>query len=67
MRKAERLTNFYESLEDLHKNFPDLRFGQLMLNFLHWHEINFSSDFFYVEEEEFLTRFKMFLDDLKNK
>ena len=35
-RNPKRLDSFYNTLHYYHKNyFPDLRFGQLMENFLH--------------------------------
>ena len=37
MRKPERLDSFYDELKEIHKrSFPDMRFGQFMMNALGW-------------------------------
>ena len=66
MRNPDRLDSFYNELKNIHKNqFPDWRFGQLILNFLSWHYNIFKTDGFYIEEKEFLNRFNQYVEDLK--
>lgn len=37
MRNPDRLDSLYDTFHKIHKEkFPDLRFGQLMSNFLGW-------------------------------
>lgn len=58
MRNPQRLDSFYETLKSIHKeNFPDWRFGQLMLNFFGWFAATKKTDGFYLEEGDFLTAF----------
>lgn len=57
MRPIERIEPFLKELGDIWKErFPDWRFGQLIYNF-----ISENGDPFYWEDEEFLTRFKAYL------
>ena len=68
MRNPDRLDNFYKELAYLHKTyFPDLRFAQLMHNFLDWHKLNFSTDGFYLEEDDSMERFMKFVDAAKGE
>ena len=66
MRDKKRLEDVYETLRAYHEAIPDIRFLQLMMDFFSWHYQNFNTDGFYVEDEDFLTRFKMFMKDLFN-
>ena len=66
MRDKKRLEDVYETLRAYHEEIPDIRFLQLMMDFFSWHYQNFNTDGFYVEDEDFLTRFKMFMKDLFN-
>lgn len=59
MRDPARLNNFYEKLKAYHRAyFPDLRFGQLINNFLSWA----GTDGFYLEEDKFLEKFKEYIE-----
>jgi len=63
MRDPKRLDNFYDELNRLHQTyFPDLRFGQLMYNFISWY-----GDPFYLEEKDFLREFKSFISNIINE
>lgn len=65
MRNPDRLDNFYSILRDYHKNFvPDLRFGQLIINFLDWHKATYHNDCFYIEDKELAERFGYFINEL---
>lgn len=66
MRDPNRLDDFYEEIKTYHKkNFPDLRFSQLMISFSAWHESKYKTDGFYLEEDEYLKRFKEFISNMK--
>lgn len=57
MRNPKRLDNFYNELKEIHKrSFPDLRFGQFMMNVLGW--IAKKRDPFFPEEDEMLELIK---------
>ena len=59
MRNPERLEGFYTELKRLHKEkFPDWRFGQLMINFLHWVALEKKCDPFFPEEDRMLRYLK---------
>lgn len=60
MRDPQRIDGFMDELGNLWKNkVPDWRFGQLMYNFL-----CAKGDPFYWEEDEFLKKFKKYLEEL---
>ena len=59
MRKVERLDKFYDELKEIHKkSFPDMRFVQLMMNFLGFVNSTKKRDLFFPESEEMLELFK---------
>ncbi len=59
IRKAERLDSFYEELKEIHKkSFPDMRFGQFILNVLGWISSTKKRDPFFPEENEMLDLIK---------
>ena len=59
MRKVERLDKFYDELKEIHKkSFPDMRFGQLMMNFLGFVNSTKKRDPFFPEEDEIIELFK---------
>ena len=59
MRKPERLDPFYAELKEIHKHsFPDLRFGQFMLNALGWIQSVKGIDPFFPEEDKMLNLIK---------
>ena len=59
MRKVERLDKFYDELKEIHKkSFPDMRFGQLMMNFLGFVNSTKKRDPFFPEENEMVELFK---------
>ncbi len=59
IRKAERLDKFYEELKNIHKkSFPDMRFGQFILNALGWINSTKKCDPFFPEEKEMLDLIK---------
>ena len=44
-------------------NFPDWRFMQLINNFQAW----IGSDGFYLEDDEFIEKFKQFINEIKKE
>ena len=59
MRDPNRLYSFYNQLLTIHKEkFPDLRFGQLMSNFINSLLQEKALDVFYLEEDDFINYFK---------
>ena len=66
MRDPNRLDNVYTIIKELHKEyFPDLRVMQLINNFYIWHYNKFKSDGFYIEDVEFISKFKNFAREIK--
>lgn len=60
MRDPQRIDKFMNELGKLWRDkVPDWRFGQLMYNFL-----CATGDPFYWEEDEFLKKFKKYLEEL---
>ena len=61
MRDPKRLNDFYNELCKIHKEkYTDWRFGQLMCNFIGWYYEKYLRDIFYLEEEDFIEKFKEF-------
>ena len=67
MRDINRLDNFYNILKELHKNIPDWRFGQFMMNFIEWYRFKYKRDIFYIEEDKMIKLIKEFLNDMEAK
>ena len=64
MRNPERLDSFYAELKEIHKHsFPDMRFGQFMMNVLGWINLTKERDPFFPEEDEMLDLIKEFAND----
>ena len=53
MRDPDRISVILERLQKVWEKYPDLRFGQLVLNVLR-------NDFYYVEDEELVSRIELF-------
>ena len=59
IRNPERLENFYWELAQIHKkSFPDMRFGQFMMNALGFINSTKNRDPFFPEEDEMLDLIK---------
>ena len=55
MRNPNRLENFYDELERIHRtHFCDWRFGQFMSNFFRWLYQEYVMDPFFPEEDKML-------------
>lgn len=57
MRDRNRLFKIYDVLFNYHKEYPDLRFMQILNNFMNWHYYTYKTDGFYVEDDIFIERF----------
>lgn len=65
MRNAERLDYFYNEICRLHKKYlPQWRFGQLCSNFFGWLMSTQKQDLFFLEEDEMLKYFKMYIKEV---
>lgn len=68
MRNPNRLDSFYDELKKIHKEvIPDMRFGQLMMNFLGFVNSTKKRDPFFPEEDEMLKLFKEYTNSLLYK
>ena len=66
MRDPNRLYNFYNQLTAIHiTNFPDWRFGQLMINFMGWVCQTKKTDVFYFEENALIRLLEEYVDSCK--
>ena len=64
MRDINRLDKFYDELKEFHKkNFPDWRFGQLIVNvFTEW-QAKTNRDVFFPEEDEMIQIFRDYIEE----
>ena len=59
MRNKDRIPQFTKELEKVWmRYYPDLRFGQLMINFLNYVALEYKRDPFFPEEPEMLKYLK---------
>ena len=65
MRDINRLDNLYNELKELHKQIPDWRFGQFVMNFISWYMIKYKRDIFYVEDDKIISLFKEFFNEIR--
>ena len=65
MRNPDRLEQIYDIVLTLHKKyFPDWRIMQLMNNFFMWHYNKYKTDGYYLEDIEFIAKFKNFVREV---
>ena len=63
MRDINRLDKFYHELKEIHKkNFPDWRFGQLLVNVLADWQAKTKRDIFFPEEDEMIQIFRDYVN-----
>ena len=63
MRDTNRLDKFYDELKEIHKkNFPDWRFGQLIVNVLADWQAKTKRDVFFPEEDEMIQIFRDYVN-----
>ena len=54
MRDPNRIYPFCMKLAELWSNYPDLRFGQMMINIEKWCRMGLGKEPFYMEEDELM-------------
>ena len=64
MRDANRIFPFCNKIAELWLQYPDLRFGQLMVAYSSYLDIEQQKDVFYVEDDEFIKGFEEYLKRL---
>ena len=64
MRNPNRLFKIYDMMFDYHKKNPDLRMMQILNNFFNWHIMRYKNYGFYLEDNDFIIRFKEFISEL---
>jgi hypothetical protein len=63
MRDTNRLDKFYDELKEIHKkNFPDWRFGQMIVNVLADWQAKTKRDIFFPEEDEMIQIFRDYVN-----
>jgi hypothetical protein len=63
MRDISRLDKFYDELKEIHKkNFPDWRFGQMIVNVLADWQAKTKRDIFFPEEDEMIQIFRDYVN-----
>ena len=68
MRDPNRLDDFYTTLCKIHKeSFPDLRFGQLVLNLSDWLAAKKQIDIFFPEEDKMINYIIEYRDNFKRR
>lgn len=65
MRDINRLDNFYDKFKEFHKNVPDWRFGQFIMNFMSWYYNKYKRDCFYIEDNKILNYIEEFIDKVR--
>lgn len=60
MRDPKRIDKFCDDLKEVWHQFPDWRFGQLMMNVLSQHLSDTGRDVFYLEEPEMMSYFRKY-------
>lgn len=64
MRDINRLDKFYDELKEIHKkNFPDWRFGQMIVNVLADWQAKTKRDIFFPEEDEMIQIFRDYVNE----
>ena len=63
-RNPKRIDNFLKEIKKIWLKHPDLRFGQLMINFFAFEESE-NGDPFYWEEDKFIQRLKSYSEKMR--
>lgn len=63
MRDPNRLFKIYDTMFEYHKENPDLRMMQILNNFFRWYMMRYKNDGFYLEDNDFIIRFKEFISE----
>lgn len=65
MRNPGRIDMYMELLTRIWKEFPDLRFGQLLANMLGYIQQENNVDIFFLEDEQFFISFVKWYKEMK--
>lgn len=57
MRDINRIPAFLQKIQECWELFPDLRFGQMMSNFI----FQLPRDLFFYEDDEFIDKFQKYM------
>jgi len=63
MRDINRIDSFCDELAIYWKMMPDIRFMQLICNFQAW----LKSDGFYLEDEDVMRKFRLYIKEVFNR
>lgn len=58
MRDVNRIKPFCDEFAELWEKYPDLRFGQLIVNAVKYTQFAHGKDAFYMEDDEFMEVLK---------
>lgn len=64
MRDPARIDGYMEKLGDLWHEFPDMRFGQFLMNTLGDVQNRIGQDLFFVEDPKFFATLEIVVNDL---
>lgn len=67
MRDINRIDKYMELLTQIWKEFPDLRFGQLLANMLGSIQQETQKDIFFMEDAEFFAAFMRWYKGMKGE
>ena len=67
MRDPKRIDGYMKRLAVVWKDYPDFRFGQLLMNLLGDVQEEVGMDLFYVEDEEFFAAFEKCFERMMGK
>ena len=63
-RNSERIFPFCNQLAALWSQYPDLRFGQLMVAYNSYLDIEKRKDVFYIEDDDFISYLEEYINKL---
>lgn len=63
MNDSNRMWNFTRFLAEWQNKCPYLRFGQLLVNFMHWYEMTYNTDPFYTEDDTMIDCIERFFEE----
>lgn len=67
MRDPKRIDDYMKRLGAVWKDYPDFRFGQLLINLLGAVQEEVGMDLFYVEDKEFFDAFEKCYNKMMSK
>ena len=61
MRDPDRIRPFCDEFAELWSNYPDLRFGQIMINIARYMQLERRSDIFFTEDDAMMDILREYL------